>query len=58
MPLGVTFILTWQRIKHIYQCQLSASSSGGVGVRGTTTISGIPKDLAVVAAAAACPTVK
>ena len=33
-----------------------ASISEGVGVAGTTTISGIPSDLAVVAAAA-CPIV-
>jgi len=30
----------------------------GVGVGGTITISGIPRDLAVVAAAAACATVE
>jgi len=34
------------------------SSSEGVGVGGTIKISGIPNDLAVVAAAAACPTVE
>jgi len=45
-------------MKHIYQSQLYESSSEGVGVRGTVTISGIPKDLAVVAAAAACLTVE
>ena len=52
--------MTWtlQRIKHIYQCQLYASISEGVGVGGTITISGIPRDFAVVAAAAACPIVE
>ena len=44
-----------QRVKHFYQCQLYASSAEGVGVGGATTISGIPNDLAVVAAAAVCP---
>jgi len=34
-----------------------ASISDGVGVGGTTTTSRIKRDLAVVAAAAACPTV-
>jgi hypothetical protein len=57
-PLGVPFILALQQILHIYQCKLYASSSEGVGVRGTTTISGTLKDIAVVAAAAACPTVE
>jgi len=42
----------------MYQCQLYASSSEGVGVGGTITISGIPRDFAVVAAAAACPIVE
>ena len=49
--------MTSQEVRHIDQCQLYASISEGVGVGGTTTISGIPKDFAVVAAAAACPTV-
>ena len=34
------------------------SSSEGVRVGGTITISGIPRDLVVVAAAAACPSVE
>jgi hypothetical protein len=55
--LRVPLILTSQQIRHIYQCQLYSSSSEGVGVGGTTTISGIPRDLAVVAAVAAGPIV-
>jgi hypothetical protein len=39
------------------ECQLYASSSERVGIGGTTTISGISRDLAIVAAAAACRTV-
>lgn len=42
---------------HIIQCESYALISEGVGVGGTSTISGIHKDLAVVAAASACPTV-
>jgi hypothetical protein len=50
--------LTSQRTKHINQCQVYASSSEGVGVVGTITISGIPREFAVVAATAVCPIVE
>jgi len=45
-------------IKHIYLCQLYGSISEGVGVGGAITISGSPRDFAVVAATAACPIVE
>lgn len=47
-------ILTLQQMKHIYQCQMFTLVSVGFGEGDTITLSSIVKDLAVVAAAAAC----
>jgi hypothetical protein len=49
-------VLVWalQLIRHIKQCQFSVLISEGVVVGGSTIISRIPNDCAVVAAAAAC----
>jgi hypothetical protein len=55
-PGYVVLILLSQPLPHTYQCQLYISISLRVRIAGTTTISGMPKDLAVVAAA--CPTVE
>jgi len=47
-------ILMPQQKKHIYLCQLYESISEWVTVWGTTTISRIPRDLAIAVAAACC----
>jgi len=55
-PGCIVLILTLQRIMPIYQYQLGVSIPERFRVRGTTSISGILRDFAGVAAAAACPT--
>jgi len=56
-PGHIGLILLSQCIAHINHCQLFVSISERIRVGCTTTISGIPKDLAIVDTAAACPTV-
>ena len=54
--VGLIGTLPW--IRHIYQCQWYAAILERIAVRGTITINGISRDLAVVVTATACPTVE
>ena len=55
---GAVLIPTLQRINHIYQCQLYASISVGLGVGGSITNSGIGRSFSVAAAAGTWPSIE